>query len=56
MGNRCNKDNAVINKPLHAETSANRNLQITTKLEALQANVRVNYPARYHCANYKCFY
>jgi hypothetical protein len=37
MVNGCNKDSAVINKPLHAETSANRNLQVTTKPEALQA-------------------
>jgi hypothetical protein len=37
MVNRCNKDGAVLNKPLHAEPSANRNLQVTTKSEALQA-------------------
>jgi len=29
----------VINKPLHAETDANRNLQITTKPEVPQASL-----------------
>jgi len=37
MVNRCNKDSAVINKPLHAETSTNRKQQVTTRPEALQA-------------------
>ena len=37
MVNRRNKKSVVINKPLHAETDANRNLQVTTKPEVLQA-------------------
>jgi hypothetical protein len=39
MVNRCNKDSAVINIPSHAETGANRNLQVTTKPEVLQASL-----------------
>jgi hypothetical protein len=37
--NRCNKDSAVINIPSHTETGANRNLQVTTKPEVLQASL-----------------
>jgi hypothetical protein len=37
MVNRCNKDNAVLNKPLHAEVNAGKNPQVTTKPEVLQA-------------------
>ena len=37
--NRCNKNSAVISKPLHAETDANRNLHVTTKPEVLQASL-----------------
>jgi len=37
MANKCNKNSAVISKPLHAETDANRKLQVTTKPETLQA-------------------
>jgi len=37
MVNKCNKNSTVISEPLHAETGANRNLQVTTNPETLQA-------------------
>jgi hypothetical protein len=38
MVNSCNKDNAVINRPSHAVTDADKKLLVTTKPEVLQTS------------------
>jgi hypothetical protein len=39
MVNRSNKESAVINKPTHAVSGANRILQVTTEPEVIQESL-----------------